>query len=440
MDNPLLSLMKEARGTYKEKAYAEALERYERLWQYDKSLFYSDDLYSFCVCLRKDRRSSDALPVAEVLIEREPNNSRFNSLYGWILYDCLFHDKPQFSEEAFLEQASKILSKTKQEPHSPYELTVLKTLDWLRKHPELSETHTQVWLERVKPEGLDLAAFDFQVGKGKMIRKPSNAESWYHAKAEWLLSVNRFMDCIQCCDEALTLIGEKIPGGEIAPFIWRRGISRFRLGNPVDALPDLLKAQTMVKAWFIPYEISKLSIDLGDTERAYKCALKAVLFPVGIEHKTECYGLLANLYRQKSMFEMERKCLLLYLLVSESFGRQGTHELMERAKAISRPSDLSYQQLHKELESLWRLSLKKVLTPVQGRLLKALYQKKGFLKGKDGREYCYSLAAFQGSPRQIHTGTTVEAYYDPDEVPDQVAAIEAYFVAPSRVEKPASER
>ena len=435
MDNPLLPLMREARRLYKEKSYAEALSRYERLWQSDKSLFYSDDLYSFCVCLRKGRRSSDALPIAETLIETEPNNSRFNNIYGWILYDCLFHEKQPFFGEEFLDQARKILSKTKQEPHSPYELTVLKTLEWLKKHPDLSERHTDSWIQKVDPGGLDVTSFDFHVGKGKTIRRPSNAESWYLEKTEWLLSKNRFSECLLCCDDALTLIDQKIPDGEPAPFLWRRGVSRFRLGNPSDALSDLLDAQRKVKIWAIPFEIAKVSLALEDRERAFKCALKAALFPLGIELKTECYGLLANLYRTKSQFEMERKCLLLYQLVMESLNREGESEFSERVKAIERPHGLSYSKLYKELESLWRLSLKKVLTPVEGQLLKMLPQKKGFLKGKDGRDYFYGLAAFQGVTRQIHPGTPVEAYYDPDETSERSGAIEAYWVAPLRTDR-----
>ncbi|HQC38552.1 MAG TPA: hypothetical protein PLF98_09625, partial [Thermotogota bacterium] len=187
--------------------------------------------------------------------------------------------------------------------------------------------------------------------------------------------------------------------------------------------------------WAIPFEIAKVSLALEDRERAFKCALKAALFPLGIELKTECYGLLANLYRAKSQFEMERKCLLLYQLVMESLNREGDSEFSERVKAIERPHGLSYSKLYKELESLWRLSLKKVLTPVEGQLLKMLPQKKGFLKGKDGRDYFYGLAAFQGVTRQIHPGTPVEAYYDPDETSERSGAIEAYWVAPLRTDR-----
>ncbi len=433
VDNAVLSKMKEARNLYKEKAYAQALPLFENLWLYNRSLFYPDDMYSFCVCLRKDRRSPDALEVAEALIAAEPNNTRFNNIYGWILYDCLFHDKSRVWGAELLEQAQKILSKTKQEPNSPYELTVIKTLEWLYGLLDLPEGHLiESWIEKVNPEALSVVSYNFEEGRGKTVRKPSNAESWYLAKAKCLLSESRFSDCFLCCNEALALIAERIPDGDTAPFLRLRGVARFHLGSPNEALPDLLAAQKLEKKWPLPLDIAKVYFALGDQENAYKYALKAALFPGSELIKLECYSLLADIYRDRSLWAMERKCLLMYQLVLVSLEIEGDPETTKRAQTIACPPGLSFTQLYNELIPIWRVSLKPLLTPVQGKVVKRSIPKKGFIKGNDGREYIYAPPAFQGPIRGPNAGDIVEAYYDPDEIPERPRPIEAYWVVPSR--------
>jgi tetratricopeptide (TPR) repeat protein len=421
--------MKKAREMYQNKEFGEALKIYDQLWPIDKALFYAEDIYRYCVCLRKSRKSSEALPIARELSSMKPLDTRYKNLLGWILYDRTFHEKSTSGEET-TAAAEEILSITRQQPQSPYELTVIKMLEKLTAKVPIPGVEIDRWLNRIDPSLLDTASYDFDLGKGRTVRRPSNAEAWYLSSAILHFFNQNYRDCIATCDTILALIDEKIPNADKAPFLWYRGLSNKKQGNIAEALEEFLEVKKSTSDYSIYYEIANALFSLGDEPRSLKYAVKAVLSSTEISRQYEAYLLLANIYQNTGSLEMERKCLLLYRLVSEEQKNAIAVKVAERIATLSVPVMLTKDQLYRELEMLWVLSCKKIMYRKEGTVKKIFTQKRGTVIDSDGKEYTFGSRAVQGSPTLLKPGNPVSIYIDPEDVSMTKQRAEAYLVIP----------
>jgi tetratricopeptide (TPR) repeat protein len=286
------------------------------------------------------------------------------------------------------------------------------------------------WLNRIDPSLLDTASYDFDLGKGRTVRRPSNAEAWYLSSAILHFFNQNYRDCIATCDTILALIDEKIPNADKAPFLWYRGLSNKKQGNIAEALEEFLEVKKSTSDYSIYYEIANALFSLGDEPRSLKYAVKAVLSSTEISRQYEAYLLLANIYQNTGSLEMERKCLLLYRLVSEEQKNAIAVKVAERIATLSVPVMLTKDQLYRELEMLWVLSCKKIMYRKEGTVKKIFTQKRGTVIDSDGKEYTFGSRAVQGSPTLLKPGNPVSIYIDPEDVSMTKQRAEAYLVIP----------
>lgn len=430
MNQNFKEIMGKAREFYRQKDYQQALDSFEKTWKEKKEIFFPDDLYNFCVCLRKEKRIGEAIPTCVELVKIEPQTTRFKNLLGWMYYDDLFQEKKYSSEQDFLQKAEEITALTCFEESSPYELTVMKTLEWLRGKTSIPSSVTKLWLQKVEPSLLSVKPFKIEIDPGKEVRKPSHLEVWYATHTSLLLKEGGFQNCIEACEKALEEIQKQIPDGETFWLYWRKALCLEKTGKYEDALSVLFSIRQKQKDWFFHFEIAQIYSKIKNYELALKHALKAALFPTSMTNKVEVYLFLADLFAISHQTEMERKNLWLYILTKNKEDWCNVQVIQDKLHSFGYPSTLTSTQLYRELKTLWAMLLRKMLLPENGHIQKVFGGKKGFIRNEKGKEYFFTIDQFQALPLLLKEGLKVTIYIDPEEIEKCGKATEAYLVYP----------
>lgn len=254
MANEIKNELLKAKSLYQSGNYAEALEKYEKI--------YSENPNEF---------------------------GKWEKIfYSWSIYQI--HVKNYENETELIESANLITNLTRQtdlnKPKNKtcaYTLSVFKVMDFLYRDGDFE--HLLYWLDKLDPTLLDSKRFEYN-GRTYASRK----EKYFAYSSKAYLECGDYSNCILISDKALRELHSFTNDNDIW-FNWRIAKSLKELNQSEKALTYLEKVSKVKRDWFVPKEIADNYFRLGDESSAVKYLADAILTDEPANIKVNLYHL-----------------------------------------------------------------------------------------------------------------------------------------------------
>jgi len=144
----------------------------------------------------------------------------------------------------------------------------------------------------------------------------SSKENRYAIKTKALLETQQYEECFNLSKKALESF-KKFHYSNDVWFARRIALSKKGLGNPEDALNELLHILDRKKEWFIQSEVAEIYKEKGDIDNAFQYAMDAINNFGDIEYKVGLLVSIAELLIKKGEEELAFKHYLLSKLLRQ---------------------------------------------------------------------------------------------------------------------------
>lgn len=227
----------------------------------------------------------------------------------------------------------------------------------IKDKPTVNWTFINKFCDLVTVELLDTECRTIEVvrkGERKPMELASNKEDWFALKTKALFESERYQECFELSKIALESF-EKFHYSNEVWFARRIALSKKHLGNPDEALNELLLILRRKKEWFIQNEVAQLYKEKGEYENAFKFAISAINNFGDLEYKVGLIVLLAELLALKNEKELAFKHYSLSKLLRQ-------HEEWNVPNTLYLVlNEFSFEQIHieklpdliKELKKYW---------------------------------------------------------------------------------------
>lgn len=220
-----------------------------------------------------------------ILADRFPNSDIVNRIYCWYLYDkhVSSFDKNKIEEhEKGIEKLTSLCtqknfqSEIKEKFPCPYTLAVLHIIKEYRR-PSLNAKKVKYWLDKLDPEKLSKSENIFSDKLGKERRLASPFEDYYSILTDLYLKEEKFQDCIEVCEYALSNIDKFHYDNDIW-FKRRLALAMIESGNEEDGFQLLVNLSENKKGekWFIFNEIASVYFNREDYEKCLQFCKKGI--------------------------------------------------------------------------------------------------------------------------------------------------------------------
>jgi hypothetical protein len=322
---------KTIKALVKEKKYREALDYFKE----NKVGFTSDkisgngylvsDMLSAMRHIDKCSHAFKFLDIYDIKIDDNTDERILNS-YGWLLYSTFkSENKPNensqnetdtfdededpdggidhhFNKSEIIERIESyfplILRFNNDFNYSVVSNLFLIVLKIEKKKPSPSWKFINEFCCLISPDYLktDCRTIDVErKGEKKPMELASDKENWYAYKSKALIKQEMFQDCYDISKEALETFSNFHYSNDVW-FARRIALSKKYLGNPTDAIAELLQILKRKKEWFIQKELAELYKEAGDYESAFKFAILAINNFGDLEYKVALLYLLAPIF------------------------------------------------------------------------------------------------------------------------------------------------
>ncbi len=410
-----LALNKETEGYIE--AYEKAARMLKTIWEEKREMKYGLKIMK---ALRKSRHYEEALMVSREVFKLYGDRDSVKNSYAWVIYD--YKIRPNIEEatdeRGFLKAANAICEITVPGKYSPYNTTVIKVLDYLKKNHRLDLAET--WLERVRPEDLSTEVRTATID-GKSISIPSNLEKWFSIKASVFFEKKEYMACVKLCDKALEEIPVYSKNNE-GGFFFARKRALAKLSIPQFEESGLRELEGLLSRrleWYIFSDLASHHLSKGLIDDAYKYSLfSLVYYPnkakfVTVKTPLEILGKIFDLREERELSAKH------YALIIHAFNKEKyrvSQEYISKASVDGESLVEKYpiKTLSEELQRLWIDEIRRYLDEVHARVTKVLPdRKKVFLESEDRSKYSFKFTNFQGRARDLSNEDRVTLYINP---------------------------
>ena len=378
----------------------------------------------------------------------EETNGRILNAYGWLLWskykkenaggnDNLENEGNPFEEEESTEpqinsSSTKpaLLSKVQDlipllyNLNTEFEKTLISQLFSIVLKSEKQKPNTNWELINNFCDEFDPNNLSVEGRTGKVERKDkmkdmefaSDREVWFANKTKALFKLEDWAQCFELSKIALDSFKVFHYSNEIW-FARRIALCKKNLGNPSEAIAELLAILKKKKEWFIQTEVAQLYLEANDIENAFKYAMQAVTNWGDLEFKVELLSLLGKILHLKNENELAFKHYSLSKFLRQKEGWKVNQELIEKLEAFDYPEipadDIS--KLKSELKKYWSTfkpsnDNSETSGTMEGVILKILNDnergKDGFLKCNNTEHY-FSVSGNSDLTPKIETNTKV---------------------------------
>jgi hypothetical protein len=320
-------------------------------------------------------------------------------MYAWCLYDV--HIRGADAPEPDVLNAAQTIVRLvafDEQAYDPAKIPFVATVLRVANACDVRQRDREAlkWLDKLDPMRLPTNAFRGHDSKGREQEMASPREKYYSIRTRALERLGLWQECLNTAGHAL---------GNCGPFhhdndIWfarRIAISKVRLGQAAEALPELEQLAARKPTGFIHTDIATAAWQIGDTERTFKHALLAALAPQKIGFKLHPVQLLAEILWRRGDVELARTHLQLCIAGRVSNG----WKVQEDLKILSNTWDVKepigdVQGLLKQLEPLWRTWSGELNPRQTGMIQKILpHGRAGFIRSEGNQQFYFNTRDWQ---------------------------------------------
>lgn len=200
---------------------------------------------------------------------------------------CLYNAKVsgyEYKDETFqdfIKTAEKIVDNCEQKSvdqfnFNPYVLTVYKVIQTLRHRATTSYYQELKWINKLNPELLPIEPKEIQAQNGKKYEMASYKEFYYQVKTRCLEKTERYEDCVDYCDKALTIF-DKLHYRNGLWFTARKLYCHCMItGNEAD-INNYKEISEQNKFWYMFHKLANIYLSSGNISEALYYSSKALL-------------------------------------------------------------------------------------------------------------------------------------------------------------------
>lgn len=209
------------------------------------------DYYYYAYALQKTQHYAKGHEIARLGMIAFPQFTRLHYSYCWCLYYLYIqkYDEKRDDPRRFRRAADAILQYSRQEPYSPYTLTVWKVVDSLRGRPGHTAAEISRYLEKLDPDLLSAEEI-IRRRNGQVVQIASEKERWYSLRSRFLVKEEQYETCISLCQEAMRVFPQLHHDNEIW-FSYRSALCRLRIGQVDDAVREFRQLLQYKEHWII---------------------------------------------------------------------------------------------------------------------------------------------------------------------------------------------
>jgi len=416
-------LSRQASGLRKERQHDQALPVYRELWEQHRDQCSEWEGWGYAFCLRKLRRSQEALEICRQALPLNPQMAHLRGLLGWCLYDTEIKRPPEEiarNEGRYFGAVNEILELTEPGQYSPYVRTLLQVIDYLKSKASSPAEGILHWTAKVSADQLSDQPGRGRDETGKLREYASDREKWYAERCKALCEAGRFQECI---DLATAALGEfsKFHHDNDVWLRWRMAAAQAGLGDKQAAIDLLQSLLIRKKDWFIYRDLAQYQFDLRQTDEALSHAIEAALAPGELGFKWELFLLMGQILQAQGKPEQAKKHVLLAAKVRDDEWRVPA-ALSQAAQqmGVELGAPVAAGELHRELRRFWQSEKLADMPRGEGEISNLLSNgKAGFIRSDSGEDYYFKLSSFQGPRHLQQVGQRVAFHIERNPRPDQ---------------------
>lgn len=329
-----------------------AAELYSAIWP-DGDRFTG---WALALCLRKLKRTADAIQVASAVFELDPMFRLGRSVYAWALFDEI-RGISELTDTALgnARQIVRLCAKdeTRHTVVSPFVPTILHVSRLLSKKGR----HDQVLrcLELLDESQLATGEYAFVDASGKQRRLASQKEKYFGLKTIALEKLTRWEECLAIAETALTVCASLHHDNDIW-FARRAALAKSHLGQSDQAIADLTRLAARKQASFIFVDIAKVAWGIGKHDVVFTHCVRALEGGGEITYKLPALLLISRVLWNRGEQEQARTHLALYFACRVENGwpirAQATALAAEWGMSVNQL--VSSPELLRTLRPIWR--------------------------------------------------------------------------------------
>lgn len=397
--------------------FEEAVNVFIEIWSEDNTDKWIGWEYAYC--LAKMKNINAAIKICKHTYKIDDKFEMNNDLMAWCVYEKYFKNekKKQHTQHELdkLDEIATVLTGIiKQKKGSAYEPIVFSIVEFYRKRND-SDSNKMIlkWLACLDPELLsnEPAAYENDKAKGNVLELSSRKETYYSVKTKSLLALDKYSECIECCNVSK----EQIQIYHYNNDIWiesRRLISKGKLGHCKEAIEGLKELSLRVEHWSLLFEIAKLYKSGNMPKEAILYSYKALLSKGKENMKVNVVLFVAERWDELNNSYQANRHYAYYRKIREENGWNTSHTIHQRLEGMKLEKDIHYNVMQQEWVS-WIKGKNQILEGVVSKIMPN--GKNGFIKS-NGNSFFFKLDSVIGK-KKVRKGSKVayilEDSYDP---------------------------
>ena len=246
------------------------------------------------------------------------------------------------------------------------------------------------YLDAVNPSTLGREEFEYKDQQGNRRVKAPDREIWYAARAKALLKLQRYGECMACCDEAL----RELRGFHYSNDSWlryRKAKCLLALGKPDDAKRCISEAQARgAHHWCLSQVLFEIERNGGEHQAALALGAECALADPSHEMRVSFYEDFADYLEQSGLTHEAALHRRLVILIRQenNWGLKQKHLGWTNLDDVSAMDKAEILKTLKPLWKEWRSAAKSYLTGVVIRVLPE--GGSGFIQDEQGGQYYFN--------------------------------------------------
>lgn len=206
-----------------------------------------------------------------------------NDSYLYCLYktDIQGYEYSEDTFDKFISSAERIVDNCEQKPaeqfnFNPYVLTVYKVVQVLKHRATTSYYQELKWINKLNPELLPVEPKEIQAQNGKKYEMASYKEFYYQVKTRCLEKTEKFEECVEYCDKALTLF-DKLHYRNGLWFTARKLYCQCMITGRQQDIDNYKEIAEQNKFWYMYHKLSNIYFSNGELQAAIYYSSKALV-------------------------------------------------------------------------------------------------------------------------------------------------------------------